>query len=100
MEFNDLDKLLYFLPKEINKIIYEYYYPLCKDCDNMTYLCKECNLFYCNQSHNGGFFYCPICCSCSCGYKMHYLRLSGKTEELCYGCYILHYKNAEKYKTD
>lgn len=100
MEFDDLDKLLNFIPEDINKLIFDFYNPICEFCRELYLLCQYCNDFYCPDTHNKGFYYCPVCCSCACGYKFHYLTISGVKDEICYKCYTMEYKGWKDIKKD
>jgi hypothetical protein len=56
--FDILDELFGFLPKEINKIIYDYTRSCCEVCENCCYLCR----FYCCYCDCLRFDMLDICC--------------------------------------
>ena len=60
LEYEELDKILEdTLPKELTKIIYDYYDDSCPDCGLTLSLCNNCDdLFCCNYR----CYLCDCCC--------------------------------------
>ena len=59
MSFDKLDTMLYHLPKDINKIIFSYYTPFCKSCDECCSLCR----FYCMSECLRDVSKRDVCCN-------------------------------------
>lgn len=60
INFETFDNLLNEIPREVNKIIFNYYYDLgCKDCKIHCDTCEFCKL------HREGDYFCKCCCICS-----------------------------------
>ena len=60
LSFNGLDNLLLDLPKDINKIIHDYYYD--SGCNKCKISCDKCE--FCSEYAKKGYF-CKCCCCCS-----------------------------------
>ncbi len=60
LKFEELDKELekHNIPKDISKIIFSYYRPICDDCDNCCNLCSFYCFYQCLRQDNRN-----VCCS-------------------------------------
>ena len=87
MEFIELDNLLYFLPIELNKVIYRFYDTKCPECKIDMIVCPECEDYYCSnlEKHYDNVF-CSICKGL-CEYKRTYFN-NVRNLNVCYSCYI------------
>ena len=65
---NTIDNLLFFLPKDINKLIYKFYDTRCSVCSIELKLCLNCNLYFhpYHKCFNHKIETCSICYSSSC----------------------------------
>jgi len=93
LQFDEIDKLLIELPKEINKMIYLYYDTKCNNCGDEMIGCKICGDFFCKIHICFGHqtSSCSICTEFSCPYKTFDSPKICEciNNELCENCYFL-----------
>lgn len=81
MNFDTIDEVLKFLPKDINKEIYKFYNIRCDICDYQRILCSRCNEFYCPNC----FGVCSLCSNHFCNSYKYRICICHNVN-LCYRC--------------
>lgn len=85
LEFNIIDKIFDFLPKDINNLIYEFYDNRCKNCGKEMRECVLCDLYFhfyhiCYMNQN-----CYICNTTDCPY-MRFTHCECMDKLVCKKC--------------
>ena len=87
LSFNYIDKILEFLPKDVNKIIYEYYDCRCGVCRGDKVVCVYCKEYFCNNIFClNKRTPCIICSNSHCSLKENYRELHSDLS--CQSCYF------------
>lgn len=89
LEFDVIDKLLDTLPKDVNKIIFDFYDTRCEDCDKELIECEYCEFYFC-QFHIcfGHTSSCSVCFRHRCPYQAFYRICDCHYNTVCEKCWI------------
>lgn len=87
LSFDIIDKMFNNLPRDINKMIYEYYESKCNECKIEMEKCEICEKYFCQFHICYSHKECMVCKRHCCPFKMFYRNCECEDNKVCEVCW-------------